>query len=348
MEEPNPPETTPLPDATQSLPPPPPETISSPAPNAAQGLPPRPPEPTPPPAQIANPNAAESLPPGPPETTPPTQTENPKAAQSLPPQPPETTPPPAQTENPKASQSLPPQPPETTPPPAQTENPKAAQSLPPQPPETTPPPAQTENPKAAQSLPPQPPETTLPSAESANPSAAQSLPPRPPAPPSLPANSKKRPLDQIDHIKNSRYFKMRAVLKDLRPHFIEVLRTPDIQNCKAAHEIREQMKILMDLYKEMTTETISITKCNYVQERPVASELQQDGQKSGEPSLLGNLSEKLRTEDSRHQGTFVVGGSAFGWNFITYPGKEAVYYGRTKDVFRSANVILEKGTEEAK
>jgi hypothetical protein len=55
------------------------------------------------------------------------------------------------------------------------------------------------------------------------PTTAQCPPPQPPAPtPPRPPKSKKRPLDTSVHIHNPRYFKMRAVLKELRPHFIEV------------------------------------------------------------------------------------------------------------------------------
>lgn len=44
--------------------------------------------------------------------------------------------------------------------------------------------------------------------------------------------------------------------------------------------------------------------------------------------------EKQQGEDGQPQGTYIVGGSAFGWNFITYSGKEPVYYGVTKEEFR--------------
>lgn len=37
-------------------------------------------------------------------------------------------------------------------------------------------------------------------------------------------------------------------------------------------------------------------------------------------------------------GTYVVGGSAFGWNFITFSGKEPVYCGMSKEEFRSGKV----------
>ncbi|XP_059651423.1 uncharacterized protein LOC132299018 [Cornus florida] len=198
---------------------------------------------------------------------------------------------------------------------------------------------------------PRPPQTTPPTQPSIpNPSnTAQNLPPHPPPPP-VPPKNKKRPLDSNANLQNSKYFKMRAVLKDLRPHFIEVLRTPDFQNCKAAHEIREQMNLLMDLYKEMTAESITIKKCKNVtrEDQPLPSDVQDGKDTRGphqnvkaaeeKPVLLGSISEMRQSEDGRIVGTYVIGGSAFGWNFITFPGNKSVYYGRTKESFRTANV----------
>ncbi|GFZ06860.1 hypothetical protein Acr_18g0010300 [Actinidia rufa] len=119
-----------------------------------------------------------------------------------------------------------------------------------------------------------------------------------------------------------------------------VLRTPVFQNCIPANEIREQMKLLMDLYKEITAETISIGKCKNMLEGQVLSEIH-DWQKPIEhhqPSPADRAFAKA-SEEKQTQGSHVVGGSAFGWNFITYQGSKAVYYGRTKEMFRSANVI---------
>ncbi|GMY09188.1 UV excision repair protein RAD23 homolog [Fagus crenata] len=177
------------------------------------------------------------------------------------------------------------------------------------------------------------------------PSTAQCPPPQPLSLP-LPPKSKKRPLDTTTntttHSQNSNYFKMRAVLKQLRPHFLEVLRTPDFRNCKAADEIREQMKLLVELHKEITAETISFGKSKNVPEGQ-----NQDGQKPQEQpptteqphpdKVFSKPSEKQRAEDGRSQGIHIVGGSAFGWNFVTYSAKEPVYYGETKESFRVRN-----------
>ncbi|KAG9142052.1 hypothetical protein Leryth_022467 [Lithospermum erythrorhizon] len=68
----------------------------------------------------------------------------------------------------------------------------------------------------------------------------------PPAPPPS-GMSKKRGLE-IAHLQNQSYFKIRALLKD-------VLRIPDFRNSEAASEIRQKLKVLSGLYKEMTEES---------------------------------------------------------------------------------------------
>lgn len=165
--------------------------------------------------------------------------------------------------------------------------------------------------------------------------------------------NRKRPLDTSKSL-NSPYYKMRLIIKDLRPHVIEVLRTPDFRNCKAATEIRQQLNLLMDLYKEVMEETINPEAAKDVPggqnssvdikdgEKP--SEQQKDMKPPPESGALakpeGNLSEKQQAEDDMVQGTgtYVVGGSAFGWNFITYNSGKAIYYGRSKESFRAAYV----------
>ncbi|KAJ1408618.1 hypothetical protein SESBI_23397 [Sesbania bispinosa] len=191
--------------------------------------------------------------------------------------------------------------------------------------------------------------------------------------------SKKRPLDSDAH---SNYFKIRAVIRDLRPHFIKVLQTPDYKNCKASEEIRElgcasadlhlartlvpfddtmskiscsirlELKVVIKLYDNMKADAVSLGKSKKMQDgQNMDQKTQQEQVKSSEqlekpfarpseikltPPVPGL--QKLQAEDSQIHGTYVVGGSAFGWNFITFSGKEPVYYGRTKEQFRSAKV----------
>ncbi|KAH6779872.1 hypothetical protein C2S52_011109 [Perilla frutescens var. hirtella] len=147
--------------------------------------------------------------------------------------------------------------------------------------------------------------------------------------------SRKRPLQH--EIQDSPYYKMRALLKDLRPHFIEVLKTPDFQNSKAADDIRQGMKLLMDLYKEMTEKPMKLEKCSNgdIANAKKPEEHQQDVKREDDPLLDDVMS--VPPPDSQVQGTFIIGGSAFGWNFITYRSSNAVYYGRTKEAFRATN-----------
>ncbi|KAK2983517.1 hypothetical protein RJ640_023051 [Escallonia rubra] len=56
-----------------------------------------------------------------------------------------------------------------------------------------------------------------------------------------PNDSKKRKFSDVD-VSHSPYFKIRALVQQLRPHVIEVLRTPDFRNCEAANEIRRRVK----------------------------------------------------------------------------------------------------------
>ncbi|KAE8699734.1 hypothetical protein F3Y22_tig00110570pilonHSYRG00117 [Hibiscus syriacus] len=182
--------------------------------------------------------------------------------------------------------------------------------------------------------------------------AAQTSAPPPQPPPTAreqPA-SKKRPLENgNDQVQNSPYFKMRLVLKDLRPHFVEVLRAPDFRNCEAAGEIKQKTKHLVELYKQMIAsmetsnnesggqtlqgETGMKQKPHEQQQvvrpAPAVSSKNKTFQSSG-------VTGKLQSEDGEAPGTYIVGGSAFGWNFITFTGNKPLYYGVTKESFRSA------------
>ncbi|XWS46080.1 hypothetical protein CRYUN_Cryun14cG0033400 [Craigia yunnanensis] len=205
-----------------------------------------------------------------------------------------------------------------------------------------------EEPKATQNpAPTQDPNPPTATAAQTAPPPSQQEPPQPPTPTPTPAPvppptapeqpaSKKRPLENSnDQFPNSKYFKMRLVLKDLRPQFIEVLRTPDFRNCKAADEIKEKMKLLLELYKQMTAET-------GMKQKP---EGQPQVVKPAVPSenktfQSSSVSEKQQSEDGEAPGTYIVGGSAFGWNFITFMGNKPVYYGVTKESFRSVQATL--------
>lgn len=104
----------------------------------------------------------------------------------------------------------------------------------------------------------------------------------------------------------------------------------------------------MVLYKEMIADTNTLEKCKNVCQTPPLSDENYIGAKSDRDSLkppeaksvfIGNIFENQQTGAVKLQGTYVVGGSAFGWNFITFPSTKVVYYGRTKEAFRLQNPV---------
>ncbi|XP_010474799.1 PREDICTED: uncharacterized protein LOC104754333 [Camelina sativa] len=160
-----------------------------------------------------------------------------------------------------------------------------------------------------------------------------------------PQRGRKRALETNLRIENSNYYKMRLLLKDLRPHVLEVLRTPDFRNSKAAFEIQEKMKHMLQLYQEMiggspkrekTAKTESLSNGKAISETPQTT----TALRSSETSYA--QTEKLNT---LKYGDKVVGGSAFGWNFITGGGTDPVYCGMSKEDYRSSHPILQAEAE---
>ncbi|XP_075494289.1 uncharacterized protein LOC142531903 [Primulina tabacum] len=151
----------------------------------------------------------------------------------------------------------------------------------------------------------------------------------------------------VEQFQESPCYKMHVVLKDLRPHFIQVLMTPDFHNCDAADKIREGMKVMMDLYQEIAADSSPLEKCSTVPND--SSGDTRDGQKPVELQENAKSAENIPLDgegptiisDHQDQGTYIVGGSAFGWNFVTFIGNKSVYYGRTKESFRAANPKLD-------
>ncbi|KAF1858855.1 hypothetical protein Lal_00045166 [Lupinus albus] len=127
-------------------------------------------------------------------------------------------------------------------------------------------------------------------------------------------------------------------------HLRLVVQTPDYQNCKASQEIQEQLKILMSLYDNLKADVVSLGKSKNMQD---GQNLDQHPEHVKSPEQLqvekafarSSEIKKLQTEDYQTHGTYVVGGSAFGWNFITFSGNKPVYYGRTKEQFRAVNQL---------
>lgn len=92
---------------------------------------------------------------------------------------------------------------------------------------------------------------------------------------------------------------------------------------------------MMELYEEMSEKCVKLEKCSNGDIANAKKEHQQDVKPADNP-LLDDVMD-VPPPESQEQGTYIIGGSAFGWNFITYHSSRAVYYGRTKEAFRAVN-----------
>ncbi|XP_014496801.1 uncharacterized protein LOC106758386 isoform X1 [Vigna radiata var. radiata] len=161
------------------------------------------------------------------------------------------------------------------------------------------------------------------------------------APPS-PSPSKKRqqPMKKrsISSNAQSTYVKIRGLLKDVRPYIIEALKTPDFKKCEASREVEQKLKMINNLYENLQAEGLTM-KGKQLKLRPSGIKLTPPSVPSGikltPPSVSG--SQKLFRDGLPE--TYIVGGSIFGWNFITFMGKQPVYYGKTKEEHRAGRKV---------
>ncbi|KAG6521285.1 hypothetical protein ZIOFF_018401 [Zingiber officinale] len=198
---------------------------------------------------------------------------------------------------------------------------------------------------------------------------------------------KKRKLD-VDEFRNSDYYKLRLMVKDLRPLFLEgnVLRTPNFQTSKAACEIQNrkfficfliklyfiEMKTMLVLIKKLRGDVDSSENCKspsqaessfkvkdeeslemHVEDEKIeqhetghdptipvkASQPEKNttvsdsNQEKTHAEWIAEVREKVKQFDVASLGSYVIGGSKIGWNFLVYLGSEPVYYGVTKESF---------------
>ncbi|XP_057469501.1 uncharacterized protein LOC130758570 isoform X1 [Actinidia eriantha] len=153
----------------------------------------------------------------------------------------------------------------------------------------------------------------------------------------------KRKRSDVD-IHNSAYFKIRALVLQVRPYFVEALQTPDFCNCKAAYEIRKRMKLMMDFYKQMQIEgNPKDEQENSTKWQPLFSETKHD--KEHFDGLCMKKSPEKLSKGRWPHGSYIVGGSVSGCNFITLVNrKPPVYYGVTKESYRRSCCRSEKGS----
>jgi len=176
--------------------------------------------------------------------------------------------------------------------------------------------------------------------------------PRPPLIASTDPSSRgrKRALEGNRQMEKSNYYKMRLLVKDLRPHVLEVLRTPDFRNCQAAIEIQQKMKLMLQLYQEMIGDTNTPKREKTDKSGKAIDQTPQSSTtelRSSETISVIQTEKQSSDGDGDKAGDAVVGGSAFGWNFITYGGgaTEAVYCGMSKEEYRSSHPIIQAEAE---
>ncbi|XP_031275376.1 uncharacterized protein LOC116133831 [Pistacia vera] len=147
--------------------------------------------------------------------------------------------------------------------------------------------------------------------------------------------SNKRNINHNAHLPTSYYYKIRLIARQLRPHFIQVLQTPDFRTCKAAHEVQEQMKLMVHLHRQMIAETDQIKHREGKQSELLKPKNSQEQSSVKKPQTSALSSEKKNDDIGQIRESYIVGGSVFGWNFITFSGGQPVYYGVTRESFRS-------------
>lgn len=92
----------------------------------------------------------------------------------------------------------------------------------------------------------------------------------------------------------------------------------------------------------MISEINSSAKKNVAESQPLSGEskdVTSEQLQTDNKLQSSTTSEKPQSEVGDVKGSYVVGGSAFGWNFITFSCKDPVYYGVTKESFRASKVI---------
>lgn len=105
---------------------------------------------------------------------------------------------------------------------------------------------------------------------------------------------------------DSKYAQIRSLLRDLRPAFIEILKAPDYRNGKSAFEIRRGMKNMMELCKQLRTETVNLGK----------NKRSLDGIPAAGENMDDHSNKRQRDDTSNE--TYLVGGSPVGWNFVMF------------------------------
>ncbi|XWS61169.1 hypothetical protein CRYUN_Cryun07bG0102700 [Craigia yunnanensis] len=144
-------------------------------------------------------------------------------------------------------------------------------------------------------------------------------------------NNNKRKLSVSDNedLQDS-YFKICPLVRKLRPHFMQMIVEKDppvnlvteLQTLSGENVFGEQAPDKFQEGKE--AELLKTEDC--VEK---ATDIKHP---------MRSSSSEWKLNDDQFRGSYIVGGSVFGSNFITYGGSKPVYYGLTKESYLSKQV----------
>lgn len=118
------------------------------------------------------------------------------------------------------------------------------------------------------------------------------------------------------------------------------------EKCKKPSEAVHSLKVENEEPLEKPPENVTPNAHPQAGDFPTAPEKASQPEKatsisdSFQGTTAPEIKEKAKQLDEAFQGTYVIGGSKLGWNFLVYPGSEPVYYGVTK-----ASVLARRAAE---
>ncbi|KAL5216477.1 hypothetical protein ABZP36_007878 [Zizania latifolia] len=197
--------------------------------------------------------------------------------------------------------------------------------------------------------PPPPSETTA----TTDPMSSASEPDAPP---------KKPKLEEVG-FQHSPYYNIIAAVANLRGRFLQVCQGTDTQKKDAALEILKEIKVIMELSKKMRLDLSAAAGHAAMDARNTPAGEIPSGEKNQVPStgqtalftcgtgekvpldpVISRIAAKRASVEIKHevrpiemtdytkqpsqcmQGSYVIGGSSIGWNFIMWPGSKPIYY----------------------
>ncbi|KAF2935287.1 hypothetical protein DAI22_04g221000 [Oryza sativa Japonica Group] len=154
--------------------------------------------------------------------------------------------------------------------------------------------------------------------------------PPPPPPTSSTAAPKKRKLEEVG-FHHSPYYNIRAAVANLRGRFIQLCKGTDTQKKDAALEILKEIKVLMELSKEMRLDLPTAAGPVKLMDEPTSRDARNMPAGKIPPGEKNQVRPADQAASFMHssgqclQGSYIVGGSPIGWNFLMWPGSSTRY-----------------------